>query len=156
MTAPDLEKRKASPLNNHVARISPSSGSPASLASFSRWSGGVLELWAQLDSTGSCASLSKKLLTLHCLAHYRWWSKKRAGDKQHGGILLGCSQSSKVHGFLRKRPFLIKFGWAHAPHISSSSNSSTVSFFFLTLAKCWYVCNNTHAKSKYLFTKIWT
>ena len=34
-----------------------------------------------LTPPGNCASLSKRLLTLHCLAHYRWWSREGAGRR---------------------------------------------------------------------------
>ena len=41
-------------------------------------------MWAHLDSLGDCASLSKKLLTLHCLAHYRWQNRKRGERDKRG------------------------------------------------------------------------
>lgn len=52
------------------------------LLSFSGWRNGILKLWLQLYSPGYSASLSKKLLTLHCLAHYRWQSKTREMERE--------------------------------------------------------------------------
>lgn len=69
-----------------------SSVSPFWLLSFSGRRNGILKLWAQLDTLGNCASLSKKLLTLHCLAHYRWQSREKeseTGSKERMRRALG-------------------------------------------------------------------
>lgn len=90
------------PLSTLKLPVSVSTASPFWLLSFSGWRNGTV-YWScgpSFTPRGICASLSKKLLTLCCLAHYRWLSREREKPLRVWCIGSVTCCLSSVHSFL--------------------------------------------------------